>query len=65
MKACPIAPELMDDDYNYIIFEFQMNYTADSIRAGYYKIKKDKENKASDELLHQLGYSDQDILNNK
>lgn len=55
----------MDDDYNYIMFEFQMNYTVDSIRNGYIKVQKEKENKASDDLLHKLGYSDKDILNNK
>lgn len=63
MKECPIQPELMDDDYNYIMFEFQMNYTVDSIRNGYIKVQKEKENKASDDLLHKLGYSDKDILN--
>lgn len=57
--------ELMDDDWNFIIYEFQMNYTADSIRHGYYEQKKQKEQKASDDLLRKLGYSDTDILKNK
>lgn len=60
-----IPADLIDDDYNYIIFQFQMNYTADSFRKGYFEDMKEKESKASDELLRELGYSDSDILNKR
>lgn len=53
----------MDDDYNYIMFEFNMNYTVESVRHGYQEIKKKESENASDELLAELGYSDADILN--
>lgn len=42
-----------------------MNYTADSFRKGYFEDMKEKESKASDELLRELGYSDSDILNKR
>ena len=53
----------MDDDYNYIMFEFNMNYTIESVRNGYQEIKKKESENLSDELLAELGYSDADILN--
>lgn len=62
---CPVNPDLMDDDYNYIIFEFQMNYTIESIRHGYIENRKKQNDRVKDELLKKLGYSDSDILNRK
>lgn len=63
--GCPVNPDLMDDDYNYIIFEFQMNYTIDSVRHGYIENQKKQKERVQDDLLRKLGYSDSDILKRK
>lgn len=61
--ACPVTPDLMDDDYQYIMFEFNMNYTVESVRHGYQEMKKKESENVSDDLLAKLGYTDADILN--
>lgn len=63
MKTCPVKSDFMDDDWNYIVFQFIMNYTEESIRHGYLDAKNKRSQNASDELLAKLGYSDADILN--
>lgn len=40
-----------------------MNYTVDSIRNGYKETKKKNEENDNDDILAELGYSDEDILN--
>lgn len=63
LKVCPVHPDLMDDDYHYIVFEFNMNYTIESVRHGYLESKKQKkESEVDDDLMRKLGYSDSDIL---
>jgi len=40
-----------------------MNFSIDSMRYSYYETKKKAKEIPSDELLHELGYSDEEILN--
>ena len=61
--ACPVSPDLMDEDYQYIMFEFNMNYTVEGVRHGYLKHKEEKNKIPTDELMAELGYSDEDVLN--
>lgn len=61
--VCPVKAEYQDDDYQYILFEFNMNYTPEGVRNGYHEIKKKEKENASDDLLMELGYTDSDILN--
>lgn len=44
-------------------FEFANTYTEGSILHGFLKQKKAESEKADEELLHELGYSDEDTLN--
>lgn len=60
-----VEPSLMDSDYDYIMFEFNMNYSVDSVRSAYHEAKQKEAERASDDLLRKLGYSDSDILNRK
>lgn len=55
--------ELIDDDYNYIINEINMNYTSESLRKYYQKKKEEEKKVVSNEDLLLLGYTEQDILN--
>lgn len=51
--------EYIDDDLNYILFEFNMNYTVDSVRSVYHE---NRNNTVSDDILRELGYDDEDIM---
>lgn len=46
-----------DCDFNYIIFEYMMNYSVDSLRMSYHQAKKKEKERPSDDLLLELGYS--------
>ncbi len=59
----PVNKELMDNDYQYIVFEFNMNFSIDSLRKSYYESKKKLKENDNDDILRELGYSDSDILN--
>lgn len=50
-----------DCDFNYIVFEYLMNYSVDSLRMSYHQAKKKEKERASDDLLLELGYSVEDI----
>lgn len=60
--ASVVNRDLMDRDYNYIMYEFNMNYSLESLRRGYLKAKKEEKERVSDDVLRSLGYSDSDIL---
>lgn len=65
MKVCPVSPDLMDDDWQNIIFEIQMNITRESFAKFYHDEKKKKASQVSDDVMRKLGYSDADILKTK
>lgn len=53
LKVCPVNPDYMDADWNYIINEFNMNFTVDSFRSAYQKLKSEK---VDADVLEELGY---------
>jgi hypothetical protein len=55
----------MDDDWDYIVNEFNMNYTTEFIRQGYLEQKEKETSVPDDDLLKKLGYSDNDLLKRK
>lgn len=63
LKVCPVKPEYQDEDWNYIVFEFSMNFTVDSVRSAYWKSKEEQNKFVDKEMLRELGYNDEDILN--
>lgn len=62
LKVCQVPTDLQDDDWNYIVFEFSMNFTLDSIRTAYFKEKEEKEKMLDNDTLRALGYTDEDLL---
>lgn len=52
--------DYIDDDFNYIVFEFCMNFSLESVRSAYFENKKNKP--VSENILRELGYDDDDIL---
>ena len=61
--TCPVKPELQDSDWIYIIYEFNMNYSVESLRHGYAEMKKKAENYVESDMLRAAGYSEEDIAN--
>lgn len=57
-------PELQDDDWLYIVSEYQTHYTIEAIREAVYKYEEDKKNEVTDDTLRMLGYTEEDILKN-
>ena len=50
-----------DDEYDWFVFEFLMNYSIEGLRNGYIKAKEEKEKEVSNEMLRKLGYTEDDI----
>lgn len=59
---CPVKTELQDDDWEFIVFEFNMNYSVDSMRSAYQEAIKKEKSHVDDDLLISLGYTDKDLL---
>lgn len=65
LKVCPVASDLQDDDWTFIVCEFALNYSIDSIRYSYNKHKEDEKNKVNADKLRELGYSEEMIAKSK
>ena len=61
LKTCPVRSELQDDDWQYIVFEFSMNYELDKFRQFYQDEKRKSKNKVDADKLRKLGYSEEQI----
>lgn len=61
--VCPVKSDLQDGDWEYIIYEINMNYTIDSLRQGYAEMRKKQSNYVSNDVLRAAGYSEEDIAN--
>lgn len=58
-------PETSDDEfYNFMLYDFVMNYSLETMRQGYVDTLEKKNNKIDNELLRKLGYSEEDIAKN-
>ncbi len=58
-------PETSDDEfYNFMLYDFVMNYSLENMRQGYGDILEKRNNKIDNELLRKLGYSEEDIAKN-
>lgn len=62
-RTCPVPPDKQDSDWEFIVFEFAMNFTIEDMRAAYQKQKEHDANIVDDETLRKLGYSEEDIMN--
>lgn len=56
-----MSPEYQDDDWNYIIYEFAMNYNLETFRRFYGDMKKKEKEKVDAEKMRKLGYSEEQI----
>lgn len=55
--------ENRDADWEFIVFEYAMNFSLDELKDGYRKHKQEEATKVDAETLRMLGYSEDAILN--
>ena len=60
LKVC-LAANNRDDEWLAINYEFAMNYSIESLRKGYAEFMEERKKKTSNELLRELGYTEDDI----
>lgn len=54
-----------DENYNFMLYDFAMTHDIDSLRRGYQKLIEEQGKRQIDnELLRELGYSEEDIAKN-
>lgn len=61
LTACPIPMDKMDEDWAYIVSEFALNYSVDSMRYAYLKAKEENKTKVDADKLRELGYTEEQI----
>lgn len=60
-RESPVASEKRDEDWEFIVFEYAMNFSIESLREAYRKQKEDEKNAVDAETLRMLGYSEEAI----
>lgn len=53
-----------DENYNFMLYDFVMTHDIDSLRRGYQKSMEEQSKRIDNELLRELGYSEEDIAKN-
>jgi hypothetical protein len=61
LTACPVKGDYQDDDWADIVYDFSMNFSIDSARAGYQKIQEKEKSRVSRNELRAAGYTEEDI----
>lgn len=61
-QESPVAKENRDEDWEYIVFEYAMNFSIPQIKEAYKKHKKETGDAVDADTLRKLGYSEEDIL---
>lgn len=52
------------DELNYLLYDFAMNYSLESLQMGYTK-ELSNANKVDEDILRKLGYTEEDIYKSK
>ncbi len=53
-----------DENYNFMLYDFAMTHDIDSLRRGYQKFMEEQGKRIDNDLLRELGYSEEDIARN-
>ena len=61
-QESPVAKENRDADWDFIMFEYAMNYSNKQLREAYRKHKENEKNAVDVDTLRKLGYSEESIL---
>lgn len=65
LKVCQVKSDLQDSDWTFIVCEFALNYSLDSIRFAYQKHKEEENKKVDADKLRELGYTEEMIAKRK
>lgn len=57
-------PTADDDNYNFLLYDFAMLHDINSLRERYRGIMEGRSRKTDNDLLRELGYSEEDIAMN-
>lgn len=58
-RVLPLPLNEIDDDFLDLFFNFANTFTEDSVLQGFIKAQNEKEPVVSDDVLKELGYSDE------
>lgn len=58
-RVLPLPLNEIDDDFLDLFFNFANTFTEDSVLQGFIKAQNEKEVEVSDDVLRELGYSDE------
>ena len=61
-QESPVAKENRDGDWEFIMFEYAMNFSNKQLREAYRKHKEKEKNAVDADTLRKLGYSEEAIL---
>lgn len=64
-RTLPVPLTEIDDDFLELFFNFANTYTEESILSGYMQQTMEKGKEASSDILRDLGYTDEDLLNSE
>jgi len=61
-RTLPLPLNEIDEDFLALFFNFANTFTEESVLQGFIKEQDEKERAINDDLLRELGYSEEDIL---
>lgn len=61
LRESPVTSSDRDNDWQYIMFEYAMNYSLSGIKKSYWEYKQKKAQAVDADTLRKLGYSEEDI----
>lgn len=62
-RESPASKENRDADWEFIVFEYTMNFSVEQLKEAYKKQKEEEKNAVDADTLRKLGYSEEAILN--
>lgn len=64
-RESPVSSENRDADWEFIVFEYAMNFSVEQLKEAYKKQKEEEKNAVDADTLRKLGYSEEMILGMK
>lgn len=64
-RESPVQAEKRDEDWEFIVFEYAMNFSVSELKERYMRHRREEANAVDADTLRMLGYSEEDILRGK
>lgn len=62
-QESPVTKENRDEDWEFIVFEYVMNFSNNQLKEAYRRHKEKQKNAVDADTLRKLGYSEEAIMN--